>query len=164
MEYSEKEILSLFKILLKNNLIDSHKIISWADFVISEKDSFPDYLIDISLSGSKENAEILLLLETNSSGIHSDLIYKTVYGFLAWQFKNNKLTLKEVCNLADRFSMEYEGLGENYTLEGRGLDDVYYLAENNTFGTIESTKKRFLDVTEKHEYLWQNFYLNYLNF
>lgn len=164
MEYSEKEILAIFKNLLERDLIDYHKIISWAGSVIQENKNFPDYLIEISLSGSKGRTEIMSILETNSSKIHSDSIWKTVYGFLSNQFKNKKLTLKEACNLADSFAMEYEDLNENYILEGRGLEDVYYLAETNVYGTIKNAEERFLNVTEKYGYLAQNFSEKHLNF
>ena len=164
MEYSEKEILALFKILLQKDLIDYHKIISWADSVIQESENFSDYLIDISLTGSNGSSEMISVLEINSSEIHSDLIWKTVYGFLANQFKNKKLTLKEACSLADSFAMEYEELDQNYFLEGRGLWDVYYLAETNVYGTIKNAEERFLNVAEKHEYLAQNFHRKHLDF
>lgn len=164
MEYSEKETLALFKILLHKDLIDYRKIISWADSAITENENFSDYLIDISLSGSKGNSEIMRILEINSSGIHSDLIWKTVYGLLANQFKNNKLTLKKACSLADSFAMEYEELDQNYLLEGRGLWDVYYLAETNVYGTIKNAEEGFLNVTEKYEYLAQNFHIKHLDF
>lgn len=164
MEYSEKETLAIFKILLERDLIDYHKIISWADSVIQENQNFPDYLIDISLSGSNGSTEIMRVLEINSSEIHSDLIWKTVYGFLANQFKNKELALKEACSLADSFAMEYEELDQNFFLEGRGLWDVYYLAETNVYGTIKNAEERFLNVTEKYEYLAQNFHRKYLDF
>lgn len=163
MEYSEKEILTIFKILVEKNFVDYHKIISWADSVIMKNEIFSDYLIDLSLVGSKESSEIIGILETISSGIHSDLIWKTVYGFLAYQFKNNQLTLKEACNFADHFAMDYEDLNENYILRGRGLWDIYYLAENNIYGTFKDAEKRFLEVTGKYEYLWQLFDQKYLN-
>ena len=163
MEYSEKEVSAVFQILLEKNLIDYHKIISWADSVIMENEIFSDYLIDLSLSGTKGSSEIFRLLEIISSGIHSDLIWKTVYGFLVYQFKNKQLTLKKVCDLADNFAMEYEDLSENYELEGRGLWDTYYLAENLTFGTFKNAEERFLNVTGKYEYLGLLFNQKYLN-
>ena len=163
MEYSEKETLAIFKILLEKNLVDYNKIISWADAVMMENEIFSDYFIDISLAGSKGSSEIMRILETISNGIHSDLIWKTIYGFLAHLFKIKQLTLKEACDLADNFALDYENLSENYILEGRGLWDVYYLAENNIYETLENAEERFLEVTGKYEFLWQFFNQKYLN-
>ena len=164
MVYSEKEILAIFKILLEKKFVDYHKIISWTDAVIIENELFSDYFIDLSLAGGKGSSEIMRILETISNEIHSDLIWKTIYGFLAYQFKIKQFTLKEACTIADNFALDYENLSENYILEGRGLWDVYYLAENNIYGTFENAEERFLEVTGKHEYLWQIFNQKYLNF
>ena len=57
-----------FRLLLLMGVIDKTDVIAWADAIIAENDSVPEWLLDVSLASNQDNVAIESKLRCDASG------------------------------------------------------------------------------------------------
>ena len=160
MRLSKPEILTVIRICIESQVLNTKQIVHWADSLILDSEN-DDYLIEISLSGSKGLNEIIHILKENETDSKNEMIWKTIYGLAGFLFKKRHLALKESCYMITKTANEFKNETE-YDLFGMGLDDSFYLASKKIYGNLIDTENRFKEYTSPYINIGEEFWVKEL--
>jgi hypothetical protein len=141
------ELLAVFHIGLTNGIIDKSEIVNWADEII-QKDSEPDYfIIEVSLSGHKNDNELISLLNEYIGENKPAISGRVILGLLYTRLIKDKLPLDKIISVIYRIVRDGE-LNEKDEGFLYGLDEDYCLAEDGIIGSIEEVKEKTIEILE----------------
>ena len=135
------DFLSVLRVLLTRGLIDKEEVISWADHEITKMDKPDDYLIELSLIGTKTTNEIFELIYELSDNSKSLISGRALIGIIGSKIKDRIVDYKKGFEVLYSVQLEFEltDLEKNYI---NHADDEIKLAINQVCGDKYDVQKR----------------------
>ena len=141
------ELLDVFRIGLIQGIIDKQEISKWADVII-QSDAEPDYaMIEISLAASRNNNEILELLNAYIGERIIILAGRVVLGILYRKLVQQQTDLKQIVTGIWQLIKEDKLYNRDTRLFYR-IDERYDLAAAGISGSIQDVTQYTLKMLE----------------
>ena len=146
--------LHLLRAGLTSGLLSKEEIIDWAYKIITE-DEHPDiFFIDLALSSSKSNNDIIHYLSEYLNFENPTVSGRPLLGLLYKQYQIGQRNLEQTVRILYRLKSEtvFNDVEQGFIYS---VDDSYDLARNNIYGTIsdvQSEIEKFLGFYREYSF------------
>jgi hypothetical protein len=136
-----KDFFSAIRVLLTHGLLDKHEIITWADNEILKTDQPDDYLIDLSLMGSKTKNEIYEFVDKLAQYSKTLTAGRALVGLIADKINDRLIDYKKGFEILYCVQRDFNltELEKNYINHS---DDELELAINQVWGDKDEVQDR----------------------
>lgn len=152
-----KDILTTLHLIragLVSGLLSKGEVIDWADRIITE-DEHPDiFFIDLALSSSKSNNDIIQYFSEYLNFENSAVVGRPLLGLLYKQYQSGQRNLEQTVRALYRLKSEavFNQSEEGYIYS---IDDSYDLAHDNIYGTVSDVQtevENFLELYKEYSF------------
>lgn len=134
-----KERAEIYRLGLISGLFSKNDVINWVDAVIEEEGNVDYALIEVSLNSSKKSEDIAAILKNVGGEFDSKIVVNIIIGLLALKYAKNHDSGSEIVTILHKLSKNIDSdvLGNDVNSIINSLNEGYYLAEQNIYGSIK---------------------------
>jgi hypothetical protein len=133
-----------------HGLIPVPEVIAWADSLIAASDSPPAVLLDISLLRPTDLPQLVRILGEVPGIVDKRHVSQQLFSRMATVLEEDEVLLPRVTRMLEH--MAGEDLAPTREARGNmwGFDDLRWLAENESYGTVAQVRSEVLAFLQRY--------------